>query len=365
MESRRKVLNPLMPQPSTHAGLWLDRFARTLAKKDGGTARDLIEEIRKIRVPDDYPQHYSRWKASLDGLLDGVLAPAVVLSRMVVGLGAESVLETSIALHRTYGVPVIPGSALKGLASAAAHRLLADEAWRKATKRGVDGSEPTEAGESHLAMFGDTTTAGYVTFHDALWDPEGATTLPLDLDVMTVHHRDYYGGKNEPPADWDSPVPVSFVTARGKYLVAVSGPTAWRDKAMSMLKIALAEEGIGAKTAAGYGRMSLDYESQEEHEAREAVARQEREAREALARREREEREIQRQAALERRIKGLQKDTAGNEVPALLREATDEERRAVAQRIEQELRTKFKGWLASKADKAWVKELLEAAGQSV
>ncbi len=39
-------------------------------------------------------------------------------SRVIVGLGAESVLETSIRLHRIYGFPIIPGSALKGLARA-------------------------------------------------------------------------------------------------------------------------------------------------------------------------------------------------------------------------------------------------------
>jgi hypothetical protein len=39
-------------------------------------------------------------------------------SRLVVGLGADSVLETAITLHRIYGFPIIPGSALKGLTRA-------------------------------------------------------------------------------------------------------------------------------------------------------------------------------------------------------------------------------------------------------
>nr|WP_240910782.1 type III-B CRISPR module RAMP protein Cmr6 [Thermococcus sp. MAR1] len=37
-------------------------------------------------------------------------------TRLVVGLGDESVYETSIRLLRNYGVPYIPGSALKGIA---------------------------------------------------------------------------------------------------------------------------------------------------------------------------------------------------------------------------------------------------------
>ena len=68
-----------------------------------------------------------------------------------------------------------------------------------------------------------------MTFHDALWIPDG-DRLPLDLDVMTVHHPDYYQGKDDaPPADWDSPNPVAFVSAHGKYLLRSTGPEEWVD----------------------------------------------------------------------------------------------------------------------------------------
>ena len=169
---------------------------------------------------------------------------------MVVGLGAESVLEVSIGLHRTYGVPYIPGSALKGLAAAAAHKKLEDPAWRKI---GEDG----KIGASHKILFGDQESSGYVTFHDALWVPTG-DKLPLDLDVMTVHHPDYYQGTERPPADWDNPNPVAFLSAHGTYLLAATGPEEWADAAMAILKEALEKDGIGAKTAAGYGRMKVN-----------------------------------------------------------------------------------------------------------
>ena len=35
--------------------------------------------------------------------------------RMVIGLGNESVYETSMILHHIYGIPYIPGSAIKGV----------------------------------------------------------------------------------------------------------------------------------------------------------------------------------------------------------------------------------------------------------
>lgn len=46
--------------------------------------------------------------------------------RLVVGLGLPSPLETGIVLHHVYGVPVIPGSALKGLTRAWRLRSIAE-----------------------------------------------------------------------------------------------------------------------------------------------------------------------------------------------------------------------------------------------
>jgi CRISPR-associated protein Cmr6 len=75
------------------------------------------------------------------------------------------------------------------------------------------------------------------------------------LDVITVHHPEYYRGENLPPADWDNPNPVPFLSATGSYLVALHGPESWVEAAFKILQLALAEEGIGAKTSSGYGRM--------------------------------------------------------------------------------------------------------------
>jgi hypothetical protein len=76
--------------------------------------------------------------------------------------------------------------------------------------------------------------------------------------VITVHHEGYYQDGKEPPADWDSPTPVPFLSATGSYLVAVSGPSGWDDAAMKLLRLALKEMGVGAKTSSGYGRLTLD-----------------------------------------------------------------------------------------------------------
>lgn len=251
MSSRREALAGIRPKPDTHAGLWLDRFIDDVAEGGPEKQKHFESLFETVRVPAAYPVFFQRWRQSIKSLPPfTVCTEAEVQGRMVVGLGAESVLETSVALHRAYGVPWIPGSALKGLAAAAAHRWLTDDKWRKPRK-------DQEIGEFHKLMFGDTSRGGYVTFHDALWIPD-SEKLPLDLDVMTVHHPEYYGGKNVPPAEWDSPNPVSFLTARGKYLLAVTGPKAWAETAMKILAQALAYDGVGAKTAAGYGRLKVE-----------------------------------------------------------------------------------------------------------
>jgi len=250
----RDALDSCRLAADTHAGLWLDRYLDQL-DREGAKQEHLDGILETVRVPAGYCRFFARWKAALEGLPNTLLARAQVTGRLIVGLGAESVLEASITLHRTYGVPYLPGLALKGLAAAAAHRQLVDTKWQKA-------GPGRPIGESHRVLFGDTESSGYVTFHDALWIPEGPR-LPLDPDVLTVHHPGYYGGENVPPADWDSPIPVPFASAHGAYLLAWTGPPAWTQAAYDILKDALAKDGLGAKTAAGYGRFKVEPEKRE------------------------------------------------------------------------------------------------------
>jgi len=235
-----------------HAGLWLDRFCPDLAEPEK-VKPGHFDQACSAPEPPLYRLHYEVWKQALvdlgarlaEGLVGSQATGNEAPGRLVVGLGGESVLETSVTLHRTYGVPFIPGSALKGLAASYAHRRLEDVLWR-------------EGGMAHQAAFGTTEQAGCVVFYDALYIPgTGVDRRPLHQDVMTVHHPQYYRGEDSAPADWDSPIPVHFLTSTGKYLLAVSGPDLWSQKALEILGLALAEEGVGGKTSRGYGRMAL------------------------------------------------------------------------------------------------------------
>lgn len=246
--SRRNILQGITPHRTTHAGLWLDKYL--YAQGDDQSKKQLVEAIAgNISHDEPYRAFYSRWKQSLKDL--GVrFREAEVKTRLAINLGAENVLETSIALHRTYGAPYIPGSALKGLAASFARNRLNDE-WDKNR-------------DAYQIVFGDTDNAGFVTFFDALYIPEtGFRGTALWPDIITVHHPEYYQGVNKPPADWDSPTPIPFLTATGKYLIALRGPKEWVTAAFEILESAMSEEGIGAKTSSGYGRLVLEEEKGE------------------------------------------------------------------------------------------------------
>lgn len=259
MTTRRRDLEQVRQQPrSTHTGLWFDRFYTADPNSKDNGRREHIQAVVALGVPDVYRDFYALWQSSLP--TSCVRAIAEVRGRMVLGTGAKGVVEAGITLHRTYGVPYIPGSALKGLVAAFANTRLVG--FDKRTEPHIPASKPGEQLEPpkpYHTLFGAENSAGYVTFFDALYIPGSAKdNKPLTPDVITGHHGAYYvGDQPKPPADWDSPNPVSFLTATGQYLIALDGPVAWVATAHKLLGLALDELGIGAKTAAGYGRMRL------------------------------------------------------------------------------------------------------------
>ncbi len=255
MSTRRDKLKDikLSNAPNAHTELWLDKYIDD--QEDTKSRGPFIAEVSALPTPEAYVAFYKRWQQMLDDQ-GAKKRTARVKGRMIIGLGDESVLETAITLHRTYGVPYIPGSALKGLAATYARQRLG-EAWQKGS-------------EAYKIVFGNTDDTGYITFFDALYIPgTGFKRKALYPDVITVHHQKYYQDSNNPPADWDDPNPVPFFTATGSYLIALAGSElqeqeAWIEKTFAILRHALAEMGIGAKTSSGYGRLELEEERSRE-----------------------------------------------------------------------------------------------------
>ncbi|WP_167890783.1 type III-B CRISPR module RAMP protein Cmr6 [Thermococcus sp. 18S1] len=193
-------------------------------------------------------------------------------SRLVVGLDEGGTYETGITLLRNYGVPYIPGTALKGVAKHYAVEKLVKSHWfkngkfreelfdgifeeeteRLAGKYRKDGKKfnedvygamevtmlaleeesneekgepPKEFLNWEISLNGETITVselrkifgtkakeGSVVFLDALPDPNNLENI-LEWDIMNPHYSPYYQ-RNEVPGDWHNPTPIKFLVVK-------------------------------------------------------------------------------------------------------------------------------------------------------
>ncbi len=165
-------------------------------------------------------------------------------SRLIIGLGGTSVIETGMTLHPLYGFPYLPGSGLKGLARAYAE-IAVDPKPSADELRDVFGSE--DKNPHNVA----NNRQGKVFFMDGL-----PTQFPkLELDIMNPHYGEYYRGE-KPPADYLNPVPVTFLAIaaeQGFSFAIYSRDKALVEKAKRWLIGGLTELGAGGKTNVGYG----------------------------------------------------------------------------------------------------------------
>ncbi|MHA1608251.1 MAG: type III-B CRISPR module RAMP protein Cmr6 [Candidatus Freyarchaeota archaeon] len=193
--------------------------------------------------------------------------------RLAVNLGAASIYEASLLLHRNYSVPYIPGSAVKGATRHLSIRKFAraiqelegtpygDAARRvdAALEKGEDLGVEVDGVKfkTLIDVFGARSQKGKVIFFDALPVLSGENECFIVLDVVNVHYKEYYQDRSgrTPPGDWVKPSPVFFLAVEGvKFRFALAS----RDRnlageAKRLLREALESCGIGARTSAGYG----------------------------------------------------------------------------------------------------------------
>ncbi len=269
-----------------------------------------------------------------------------VLWRLVVGLGSTNPRETSMTLSRMYGIPYIPGSALKGafrhywmknkiyslnsdaltkcdkylkdhlsedykenagivpfgflsLIEAVLDNFVMLESESKETEqknreknekaitgmifkkmnskdgkrryyKNVDENEIhslvhnlltnqefKEVVNDYQIIFGTQQKRGEVIFFDAF----PLRGVSIEEDVMTPHFGDYYKGESA-PADSLNPNPIKFFTVKGKFRFIIQykplDRSSHRNETFSDMILVfnemLTEQGVGAKTAVGYGR---------------------------------------------------------------------------------------------------------------
>ncbi len=269
----------------TNPGLVFDRFApdwsgESTLKKEG---------LQRVASAPADKMLLREWNARWERCVRAARGEPFALRtdwRLIAGLGRKGPLEVGFTFHR-YGFPILPGSSVKGVARAWAFLQLAErpdlnltddvnslaeldevlsadsEDDEKEEKKGylkwraAQRDEVQQLADDFRAIFGTLATAGRAVFFDAI-----PAQLPtLELDVMNPHFPEYYQG-NAPPTDWQSPVPVYFLTvaAGTEFRFGVG----WRGAldeagqrlhrfAQEWLKAGLMNLGAGAKTSAGYG----------------------------------------------------------------------------------------------------------------
>jgi CRISPR-associated protein Cmr6 len=259
-----------------HVGLWLDRMLAEPYKqgRQEWTGRQqLYRTAEKALAPgaasdqappavESYRPLFAAWREALEEQEPGVERHFLTFeatSRILLHPASNStVTDGSILLHHTYGVPYLPGSAIKGVV-------------RSRLERMSRGEEAQRFGDLAGEMLGVLGLASLIDFLDALWIPEGPGGKspgwsPLALDIVNPHHPSYYTageGGRRPPSDMDDPVPVHRLSLapRTRFLVVAETPRSpeiapWLKWLLEEVLVrALAEDGIGAWTSAGYGRL--------------------------------------------------------------------------------------------------------------
>lgn len=208
---------------------------------------------------------------------------ATLGSRMMVNLAGGVVENAGIALDRCFGLPFIPGSAVKGISRAQAlweiHETKGEDKLRllqlamllfgygahDLTTKGDFGW----AGSSQAQAVGDEI--GTRDFKGcACFLPAYPTTTPnLVVDMVNPHYPDYYAGRRQRAEDNESPIPNYFpaVEAGSSFGFAVLlnripepfhfSPADLMKQAREWLERGVTRKGVGAKTAAGYGWFEL------------------------------------------------------------------------------------------------------------
>lgn len=280
----REALQPLLMRDfaalggrQPHSGLLLARGLRELPTTDtseagngdtgdtGGNSQAtagqckathiaaVVAAVQAARGGALYAAAYARWCRLTDDVKRFAVLDAPLAGRLYVGVARDNALETGVSLAHTYGMPFIPGSAVKGLCRAAAGEWLAQREARRYLFG--DDRRPRAAKDASDADAdaGIDSEIGGVVFHDAWWNPAGDAP-PLVAEVVTGHHAGYYGSEGRQDAtDFDAPIPAPQIAVSGRFRFVIEGDPAWTRLARRLLAGGLQQRGIGGKRSSGYG----------------------------------------------------------------------------------------------------------------
>jgi CRISPR-associated protein Cmr6 len=262
----RKAIAPLLAngfaalkRREAHCGLLLSKGLASFpeGEKAGGIKAEHIRAVADLAVPAFYRAAFERWQQATADDKRFLGFSARLAGRLYIGVVRDNALETGVSVSHTYGMPMIPGSAVKGLCRAGAGQWLENAEAR----RWLFGNEADERDASDEAAESgddeDRAEIGGVLFHDAWWVPEEGMK-PFAAEVVTVHHPAYYGSEGrEEATDFDSPVPAAQIAVRGSFHFVIEGPPMWTRLARRLLEEGLQQYGIGGKRSSGYGHFAV------------------------------------------------------------------------------------------------------------
>jgi len=192
-------------------------------------------------------------------------------SRLLLHLGRASVLENvGLYCDRTTGLPIIPGTAVKGVVSTwACWEGNQDRESFSSARSELEGSIAKVLGTNPDKEHPGDHIAGTVTFIGGI-----PSILPkLELDIVTPHPDDGKGRITPNPflaiaagTIWRFPLISSSRLTTQEASDALTTAASW-------LEQVLTELGMGAKTAAGFGGFRILNEKEKAEEASRLAAR--------------------------------------------------------------------------------------------
>ncbi len=250
MELVREKLRPLLRDlDSAHAGLLLQRGLTDWEAGEKNQKRALIDTLTKVRASPLYALAFDRWlMLTYQKPQRFAQTAAMIDGRLFTGLATGGTLETGVCTHHTYGVPMLPGSGIKGAVRSYAHSIGLEGKYLQV----LFGSDEEEDAVS--------TASGSLIWHDAWWleGHEHNARTPFVGEVITVHHQEYYSESSAAADGSESPIPNQQLAVQGGFYFVIEGDPQWAQFAMDLLKNALFEQGMGAKSASGYGYFKAD-----------------------------------------------------------------------------------------------------------
>ncbi len=277
-----KTLLDKIPRKERSRGLLACRFSEIKeGKEDKKYRSNFSENLKNGAVFSFKASHQVQWlKKNSTSFFSMKLQ-----SRMMINMSGGVIENGNLCLDR-YGIPYIPGSAVKGCARRQAIYLLKEESdfekkknilrsiaqvfgwgdsdWKTCNEQSNDFQYACGEHWEDIrnALKSETwgkseNFAGSVCFHEAYPDQDPG----IELDIVTPHHKEYYESEGPNAKAWDTekPSPNIFpaVKSGGLYYFGLSERRKSSESSLidtaEWLRAGLETWGVGAKTSSGYG----------------------------------------------------------------------------------------------------------------